>query len=245
MLRPISTAVIATVDRFALQSVAFLLAESQISLIGVARNGMEAIDRLKSLRPELLIADAALPMLSGYKLIERSIGTFCLPVRPSAILLDACAAYTPNALQLRALGAVILGKPPDQRAFSDAIAHLRQAKPIFPESEIRIVEKLLEAIGMPDHIGRKLIRSAVLISAHDEAAIGKLMSYLIPRSAEMCAVSTAQAEHAMRHAISLAWQSDKFENQYRIFSDTVDAGRGQPTLSEMISRLADILRLEG
>lgn len=54
MLRPISTAVIATVDRFALQSVAFLLAESQISLIGVARNGMEAIDRLKSLRPELL-----------------------------------------------------------------------------------------------------------------------------------------------------------------------------------------------
>ena len=49
----------------------------------------------------------------------------------------------------------------------------------------------------------------------------------------------------MRHAIDLAWQSNQFENQYRIFADTVDAGRGQPTCGEMISRLADILRLEG
>ena len=44
----------------------------------------------------------------------------------------------------------------------------------------------------------------------------------------------------MRHAIDLAWRSDQVDNQYRIFADTIDARRGQPTCGEMISRLADI-----
>ena len=68
---------------------------------------------------------------------------------------------------------------------------------------------------------------------------------LYPRIGEAFGMNTRQVERAMRHVIGLAWQSDKFDNQYRIFADTVDAGRGQPTCSEMISRLADILRLEG
>jgi hypothetical protein len=63
--------------------------------------------------------------------------------------------------------------------------------------------------------------------------------------AEMLGIDANAVERAMRSAISAAWRSNQFENQYRIFADTVDAGRGQPSCGEMIACLADILRLEG
>lgn len=245
MLRPLRTAVVASVDPDTLRNAAFLLSETNTALSGIARNGTDALECLKSFRPELLIADVLLPSIDGFELIERALGTYCLPVRPAAILLCSSAPCTPKSEKIRSLGAEIIERPLTREAFTAAVTRLRHSAPRFCEAEDLLAERLLEDIGMPDHIGRRLIKNAVLLCAHDESSAGKLLSALIPTAAEMCGISVAQAGHAMRYAISQAWRSDKFENQYRIFSDTIDAGRGQPTLNEMISRLADILRLEG
>ena len=83
----------------------------------------------------------------------------------------------------------------------------------------------------------------MVLENHD--VINRITKELYPGVAKRFDTSASKVERAMRHAIGLAWQSDKFDNQYQIFADTVDAGRGQPTCGEMISRLADILRLEG
>ena len=86
---------------------------------------------------------------------------------------------------------------------------------------------------------------AILLCAADVRAVHSLTAWVYPAAGACCGLTAQQAERAMRHAISLAWRSDQVDNQYRIFADTIDAGRGQPTCGEMISRLADILRLEG
>lgn len=245
MLRPIRTAVSASADASVLHTVARLLAESEVELLACAQNGAQAVELLKTFRPDLLVADMPLPAIDGCVLTESALGTFSLPVRPMAILLHSRAFSPPNRARLEALGAKLLEKPLDSAAFANAIAFLAQNPPRFPETERRAADVLLKDLGIPDHIGRKLLQTAVLLRAHGGYPAGKQSASLIPTAAQCLGVSPKQAERAMRHAIAQAWRSDKFENQYRIFSDTVDAKRGQPTLSQMISRLADILRLEG
>ena len=122
---------------------------------------------------------------------------------------------------------------------------LEVAPPRFSPEEAAQADALLDDLGVPAHRGRSCLRTAVLLCAADERLQHSLGRRLYPLTGEICGMSAAQAERAMRHAIDLAWQSDQFDNQYRIFADTVDAGRGQPTCGEMICRLADILRLEG
>ena len=244
MHRPIRTAVATSASLEMMRSIALLLAESDIELLSAARNGAEAIECLKADRPDLLVADTPLPAIDGAALIERALATFCLPVRPRAILLCPPDFATHFRDKTEALSAVLIEKPLNRAAFSDAICRLTDSAPVFPESECGFMEKLLSELGFPEHTGRNILKYSVMIHAHGDCAPGSIAE-TIAMAAELCGCTAAQAERAIRFAIAKAWQSDKFENQYRIFSDTVDAGRGQPTLSEMISRLADILRLEG
>ena len=241
----IRTAVAASADQTALHAIALLLAENGIALEATAGNGLVALECLNIHRPDLLIADLSLPVMDGAALIERALGTYCLPVRPRAMLIHYPEYTAPDPAKILSLGAYLIEKPLDRADFSRAIAYLAHALPVFPENEAQYADKLLDDLGFSDHTGRHLLKNAALIAAHNEFLRTGTGAKLIPLAAGMCAVSPAQAERAMRYAIAQAWRSDKFENQYRIFSDTVDAGRGQPTLSEMISRLADILRLEG
>ena len=57
-------------------------------------------------------------------------------------------------------------------------------------------------------------------------------------------VSARKVEQNMRYAIELAWKHGQIDEQYRIFRGTIDAQRGKPTCGEMISQLADMLRME-
>lgn len=242
---PIRTAVAAVARREILQPLSFMLADAGVSLLAVARDGAEAVHSLKTERPDLLVADAELPVLDGASLIERAIGSCLLPVRPRAILLRYPEFSAPLCGEIERLGAVTVEKPLRPEVLSAAVHRLTAQTPVFPERELAFVDALLDDLGFPAHIGRNCLKYAALMGVRDESLLRHMGGRLIPIAADLCGISAVQAERAMRHAIAQAWRSDKFENQYRVFSDTVDAGRGQPTLSEMIFRLADILRLEG
>lgn len=242
---PIRTAVAASTSAETLRLIALLLAESGIALEASAENGAETIECLKTVRPDLLIADTPLPAIDGSLLAKRIAGTFCLPVRPRIILLHYPEFALPDRPEIESPGAYLLEKPLSGERFARAVDHLSQRPPFFPEKESVMADRLLDVLGFCPHIGRTLLKYASLIAAQNEFLRTNIGTKLIPLAAEMCSVSPDAAKRAMRHAVAQAWRSDKFENQCRIFSDAVDAGRGQPTLSEMISRLADILRLEG
>ncbi len=242
---PIRTAIAASAGSDTLKAIALLLAEAGVTLEASAGSGAEAMECLKAFRSDLLIADTPLPAIDGPLLAKRIAATFCLPVRPWIILLHYPEFALPDRPEIESLGVYLLEKPLSGKSFARAVDHLSQSLPFFPEKEIIVADQLLDDLGFGHHIGRELLKYSSLIAAQNEFLRTNIGSKLIPLAAEMCSVSPAQAERAMRHAISRAWRSDKFENQCRIFSDAVDAGRGQPTLSEMISRLADILRLEG
>ena len=245
MRRKLHTAVAAAATPGIRRALPKVLASAGIELVHMAPDGASAWEALADMRPDLLVADAELAYMDGASLIRRAACTLELPVRPAAILLRWREFVCPYQAELESAGAVILEKPLNAADFQSAVERLRNAPPAFLRAEISRMETLLDALGVPAHPGRECLKYAALICAADEGARHALGNRVYPAAGALCGRTAAQAERAMRHAIDRAWQSDKFENQYRIFADTVDAARGQPTCGEMISRLADILRSEG
>ena len=238
-------AVAASAVESARQQIVRVLADAGVELLGMARDGESALAALRTKRADLLVTDALLPGMEGVALARRALGPAHLPVRPRIIVLfDPCFALS-GRQTLEDAGAVFVEKPVSSPAFTAAVRALEVAPPRFSPEEAAQADALLDDLGVPAHRGRSCLRTAVLLCAADERLQHSLGRRLYPLTGEICGMSAAQAERAMRHAIDLAWQSDQFDNQYRIFADTVDAGRGQPTCGEMICRLADILRLEG
>ena len=87
-------------------------AEPGFRVVGEAENGEEALRLSRSLRPDLLLLDLAMPNLSGMDAL-RELAAESSPVR--TILLTA-AIQRPeivNALQLGAAGVVLKTSPPD------------------------------------------------------------------------------------------------------------------------------------
>lgn len=221
------------------------LADAGVSLDCMCEDGPSALRALAGFRPDLLAMDAFLPGMDGQTLAKHVLCSFALPVRPAVLILHDGHYPLPEGELLQRCGAAFLDHRAAPSDFVSVVELLRREEIRFTDREIRHVDALLDALGVPAHLGRECLMQAALFCAADQRLEHRMSAQLYPRIGEACGVNARQVERAMRHAIGLAWRSDKFDNQYRIFADTVDAGRGQPTCGEMILRLADILRLEG
>lgn len=241
----IQTAVAAVAAQQARTDVVRALSAAGIELLSMENDAHSALRALGFHRPDLFIADMELPLMNGAALLMRIYSRFELPVRPAGMLLRYPEFPVAEEEFLLETGIAFMEKPLDPSAFRAAVCSAGLFPRRFSRVEIQRADMLLDALGVPEHRGRICLCMAVLLCAADERNRYDLGGRLYPQVGEICGLNAGQAERAMRHAIGLAWQSDKFENQYRIFADTVDAGRGQPTCGEMISRLADILRSEG
>ena len=201
---PIRTAVAASAETKMLHRIALLLSESGIMLEGTAQNGIDAIECLKHIRPDLLIVDEPLPSISGITLAERAGCTFCLPVRPRIILLHYPEFTLPKWVENTFPGIYLLKKPLTAESFSIAIDSFSQSPPFLTSQETARAEKLLDELGFSHQIGRELIKNAALTAAQNEYLRTCIGTKLIPLAAEMCSVSPARAERAMRYAVAQA-----------------------------------------
>lgn len=245
MENAIRTVVAAAASREMRRQIVRMLSEADIELKFMAENGLSALRALTDFRPNLLVTEAMLSAMDGVSLAKRALCGFSLPVRPRVILLHETVYPLPERELLVRSGASLLPQPVSGEVFASEAKRLCAAAPTFsPEEEARTLH-LLEALGVPAHRGRDCLMTAILFCAADDRLIYNLSGSLYPRVSALYGLNVSQTERAMRHVIDAAWQSDKFDYQYRIFQDTIDAKRGQPTCGEMISRLADILRSEG
>lgn len=210
--------------------------------IACAADGLEAFGLIRDLRPDALVADAVLPALDGTALIGQ-INTKPLTVIPAAVLM------TVPGMQLRGeriSGAcAVLEKPAALQALSMALESMSPQKRPVDREVLHKIETILVSLGIPEHPGREYLMRAVWLARQDARMLNALTTQLYPVVAEAFCVNRRQVERAMRHVIDVAWRSDEIEAQYRIFGDTIDARRGNPTCGEMIAQIADILRWEG
>lgn len=245
MFKPIRTAVAAAADEQMRSVLPRLLACIGVSLEEMAFDGASALEAAVRHRPDLLAMDVHLPVVDGIVLAERVLASGELPVRPRLLLVHRGEFLLPNRAKLEDRGAVFLSWPCEEAAVFAAFDRLCAANWRFSKARLARADELLDELGVPMQSGREAVKLAALLCAEDERLLYDRSGGLYSVIGESLSMKPPAVERAMRSAIGAAWRSDQFENQYRIFADTVDAGRGQPTCGEMIACLADILRLEG
>jgi len=243
----------------------YLSKQNDLEIVGVAKDGIEAIEVLAQTEPDVMILDIIMPHLDGLGVLEK-MNSLDIPKIPKVIILSAVGQdrITQKAINLGADYYVV--KPFDFEVFIKRIRQLmgnsdesferrrslreysissldsNQKKSISIEAEIT---NIIHEIGVPAHIkGYLYLRAAIGMVVENIEYLSAVTKELYPNIAEKFNTTPSRVERAIRHAIEVAWSRGKIDTINRLFGYTVHNGKGKPTNSEFIAMVADKLRIE-
>nr|MBQ8252093.1 sporulation initiation factor Spo0A C-terminal domain-containing protein [Lachnospiraceae bacterium] len=117
-------------------------------------------------------------------------------------------------------------------------------KRILLSKKKNYVTKLMLELGIPAHLkGYHYIRSAVLMTADDMELVTSITKLLYPDVAKEYQTTAQKVERAIRNAIEVSWVRGNMHAMEEVFGFSADQGKGRPTNSEYIARLADDVQL--
>jgi two-component system response regulator (stage 0 sporulation protein A) len=252
---------------FANTLASYIEKEECMEVIGMARDGKEAVEMLKTTQPDVMLLDVIMPHLDGLGVLEK-INELNIK-KPICIMLSAVGQdkITQRAIELGAQYYVV--KPFDINLLLKRIKDIKNFQPsqfksmginreiktqyieIAPEGKKNeenleaLVTNIIHEVGVPAHIkGYQYLREAIMMVVNDIDIINQITKQLYPEIANKYTTTPSRVERAIRHAIEVAWGRGQQEAVESIFGYTVSAAKGKPTNSEFIAMIADKLRLE-
>jgi len=244
----------------------YLENEEDMEIVGIARDGVEALDAVKEKLPDVAILDVIMPHLDGLGVLER-INNSNIIKKPICIMLSAVGQdkITQKAIALGAEYYVV--KPFDIELLIRRIREIKNFRPMpnnnFISRELAqkqyieinnkkgnenleaLVTNVIHEVGVPAHIkGYQYLREAIMMVVNDIDVINQITKSLYPQIAQRFTTTPSRVERAIRHAIEVAWGRGEPTVMENIFGYTISAAKGKPTNSEFIAMIADKLRLE-
>lgn len=245
----------------------YIQEQEDMEVIGLAKDGEEAIDMITNIAPDVVLLDVIMPHLDGIGVLEK-INMIKSEKKPTCIMLSAVGQdnITQRAISLGAEYYVV--KPFDIELLIKRIRQLKDFKPSqnsnnFISREIKnqyielnnssdeeknleaLVTNIIHEVGVPAHIkGYQYLREAIIMVVNDIDVINQITKSLYPKIAYKFNTTPSRVERAIRHAIEVAWGRGDQQTVEKIFGYTISAAKGKPTNSEFIAMIADKLRLE-
>jgi len=236
--------------------------QQDLSIVGEAHDGLEAIELIQTRQPDLIILDLVMPSMDGLGVLER-LNTKTTLTRPKVIMLTAFGqeSLTHQAMTLgvdyfilKPFDLDILGKriralmqglpsstPTQYLTTSPVVATGGSAHNLYSE-----LTNVMHQIGIPAHVkGYQYIREAVLMVVADPSLLGAVTKELYPDVAKKYDTASSRVERGIRHAIELAWERGHTDTLKQIFGYSMNVDRQKPTNSEFIALLADKFRVMG
>ncbi len=131
--------------------------ESGITSMSEARNGAEAVERIRAARPDLVLLDVQMPEMDGFDVL-RAVGAERMP---PVIFVTAFDRYAIQAFEVNAVDYLL--KPVTRERFSQALARVRETLDAGVDNQH--VLALLQQLAAPrKHLARIALRSAGKIS---------------------------------------------------------------------------------
>ena len=141
---------------------AFLEREVDVRVLGEARNGEEAVDRIRELRPDLVLLDVQMPGMDGLAVVA----ALEPEERPAIVFVTAHSEYAIRAFDLHAVDYLL--KPFDAGRFATA---LRRVRARMTEGKADRLEELLAtlrpAAAYPERLLLKQDGTVVVVLADD------------------------------------------------------------------------------
>ena len=244
--------------------------QEDMEVIGIAKDGNEAVNLISTIKPEIVLLDVIMPHLDGLGVLEK-LNKNANPNQPTIIMLSAVGQdkITQRAISLGAEYYVV--KPFDIELLIKRIREIKFYKP-EPQKDTfvtrdskkmyidvdpakvgsdqnleALVTNLIHEVGVPApaHIkGYQYLREAIMMVIKDIDVINQITKSLYPQIASKFNTTPSRVERAIRHAIEVAWGRGDQKTVEKIFGYTISAAKGKPTNSEFIAMIADKLRLE-
>lgn len=242
----------------------YLSTQDDVEVVGIAKDGLEALELLPERNPDVLILDIIMPHLDGLGVLEELQSTE-LEKFPKVIILSAVGQdkITQRAISLGADYYVV--KPFDFETFMRRIRQIAGTEPAIVERRIQNhsiqkefisnkntshslevkITNIIHEIGVPAHIkGYLYLREAITMVVGDMELLSAVTKELYPNIAKEFNTTPSRVERAIRHAIEVAWSRGKVDTINSLFGYTVHTQKGKPTNSEFVAMVADKLRLE-
>ena len=106
-----------------------------------------------------------------------------------------------------------------------------------------VVADILIDIGVPANgQGYPMLVEAVMYLINDPESINQVTQKLYSHVAEKCSTNWRAAERNMRHCIERAMERCNPDTIFQYFGNSIHPGKGGPSLSEFLARIADIAR---
>ena len=107
------------------------------------------------------------------------------------------------------------------------------------------VTGIMLELGVPAHLkGYHFIREAILISESDMEVVSSVTKLLYPEIARIYKTTAQKVERAIRNAIEVSWTRGSADTMEGLFGYSARSGKGRPTNSEYIARIADKIHLD-
>lgn len=226
--------------------------QEDMHIVGIAYNGLEAIDLIQELNPDVVLLDIIMPHLDGIGVLEK-LNNMSFNNRPKVIILTTLGQefMTQRSVELGADYYIL--KPFDLDVLGTRIRQVIKgsvnnngAQPVSSKNRNLDVEvtKIIHQMGVPAHIkGYQYLRDAILLVIDEVNLLGAVTKELYPMIAQKYMTTPSRVERAIRHAIELAWDRGNVEMMNKFFGYTINVERGKPTNSEFIAMVADKLRI--
>jgi two-component system, LytTR family, response regulator len=128
-------------EQLAREELAYLLKDADVEVIAQGKNGVEAVNLIKELSPDLVFLDVQMPGLDGFGVIKKLIDKK-VPL-PQIVFATAYDQYAVRAFEVNAVDYLL--KPFDKKRVAQAVEKVRQKLESSPATDhIGTIVKLLE-----------------------------------------------------------------------------------------------------
>ena len=208
----------------------YINSQEDMEIVGMAKDGNEAIDLIIKTTPNVVLLDVIMPHLDGLGVLEK-ISEMSNSEKPTCIMLSAVGQdkITQKAISLGAEYYVV--KPFDIEVLIKRIREIKFYRPNqvnnnfitkdakqqyidISHEEIRkeknleaLVTNVIHEVGVPAHIkGYQYLREAIMMVVNDIDVINQITKNLYPQIAIKFNTTPSRVERAIRHAIEVAWR---------------------------------------
>lgn len=226
-----------------------------MDVILTEKDGINVISKVKSEKPDVLLAEVFMPNLDILGVLE-NLKKMDAKLRPMVMVMSGFANPRLEKEILDAGASYYFLKPFDINTMAERIIKLsgwrNETSPVVvnnncvTDTELEVmVTDIIHQIGVPAHIkGYHYLREAIILSIKNSEIINSVTKLLYPTVAKNHATTSSRVERAIRHAIEVAWDRGDIDVLNSYFGYTIQNDRGKPTNSEFIAMISDKLRLK-
>ncbi|HEY8392958.1 MAG TPA: sporulation transcription factor Spo0A [Capillibacterium sp.] len=237
--------------------------QDDIELVGIAYDGLQAVELVHKFQPDLLILDITMPYLDGIGVMERLAE---MEKAPTVLVLTAFEQES-MVQRLIGMGAVYyMVKPFDTMTLLERIRqfgrhqddYAKESRGLYnsapapaktyTQQQLQMeVTKIFHEMGVPAHFrGYAYLRDAIIMAIQDNDILGNITKNLYPRIAEKYNSTASGVESAIRHTIEIGWERGNCESFKKMFgTDSYQTDKARfPTAASFIAKVADRIRLQ-